>query len=157
MRALAFALALAAPAPALALSCVAPSVPRTFNEADAAAEEYVVVHGRITLDEAELPAQGTTDQNPPKMTRLPAHLEGLSLTREGFAMPFEKALTLEVACYGPWCGSIGNGADVLAFVRREEGRYSLAINPCGGHAFAEPKPAHLDAAERCMTGDCPAR
>lgn len=152
MRIVVFMLAMFAPLPALALSCVAPLVERTFHEAKEAAAEYLIVHGRLTLDQRKLPSDGTTHSNPPKMTMVPATLNGLSLNKSGFHVPFDQNITLEVACFGPWCGSVANGADVLAFVRRDNGHYALGINPCGGHVFAPAKPAQLKQAKQCFTG-----
>ena len=72
MRFLVFLIAMMAPMPALALSCVAPSVERTFHKVNDAKEDYIVVHGRLTLDTDTLPKEGTTSSNPPKMTKVPA-------------------------------------------------------------------------------------
>ncbi|OAN78536.1 hypothetical protein A8B82_09185 [Sulfitobacter sp. EhC04] len=152
MRFVALMLALCAPLPALALSCVAPSVERTFHEVNEAKDEYVVVHGRLTLDQRKLPSDGSTQSNPPKMTLVPATLSGTSLSASGFHTPFDKDIMLEVACFGPWCGSVANGADVLAFVRRDGGQYALGINPCGGHVFTPVQPAQLKQVRQCFTG-----
>lgn len=152
MRFLVFLIAMMAPMPALALSCVAPSVERTFQKVNDAKEDYIVVHGRLTLDTDTLPKEGTTSSNPPKMTKVPATLTGLSLNRSGFEVPFEHHVTLEVACFGPWCGRVENGVDVLAFVRRDGGRYALGINPCGGHVFAPAQAAQLSKVQQCFNG-----
>ena len=152
MRFFVFFLAMLAPVPALALSCIAPSVERTFHEVNDAPESYVAVHGRLTLDTQKMPRDGSTQYQPPKMTKVPATLNGFSLDSAGFHLPFEHDITLEVACFGPWCGSVANGADVLAFVRREGGRYALAINPCGGHVFTPVKSAQLLKVQQCFNG-----
>lgn len=157
MRKLAFLLALLAPGPALALSCLAPTVERSFQQVNDAPETYVAVHGRLTLHKNDMPSDGMIDNSPPQMTMVPARLEGLSMTRAGFEVPFEQDVTLEVACFGPWCGSIENGADVLAFVRRDADEYALNINPCGGHVFTPAKPAQLRQVVQCFNGgDCAA-
>ncbi|MEW9918230.1 hypothetical protein AB2B41_01325 [Marimonas sp. MJW-29] len=150
MRAALLLLALIAPAPALALSCLAPSVERSFARFDAAEEEYVVVHGRLTLDERDLPEGMIAEPPPPAMTHVEAKLRGSSLTREGFKLPFEQAITLEVACLGPWCGSAQNGEDVLAFVRKDADGYAIAVGPCGGSIFGTPKPEMLKAVLACL-------
>lgn len=147
----------AAPLPALALSCLAPDVARSYAQFDAAEETYIVVHGRLTLDETDLPEGMTVDRNPPEMTQVPAHLTGFSLGGEGFTFPFERDLTLEVACIGPWCGGVRNGEDVLAFVRKGADGYAIEVSPCGGAIFGTPKPEMIKQAERCMrTGACKA-
>lgn len=157
MRALVLAAAFLFPVPALALSCLAPSVERSFAQFDAAEESYVVVHGRLTLDEKALPKGMTVDRNPPAMTFVPARLRGQSLTLAGFTLPYDQKLTLEVACIGPWCGAARNGEDVLAFVRKDAEGYALAISPCGGAVFGTPKPEQLKQVEMCLReGNCTA-
>jgi hypothetical protein len=153
MRFLALFVALLMPMQAAALSCMRPSVARTFAEADAATEDYFVVSGRLTFDTRAMPRTTATGPNPPKMTRIPGRLAGKTMSSAGFTVPFDQPLILEVACFGPWCGSIDNGLEVLAFVRRDaDGRHALAINPCGGHVFVNPKPAKLKTALRCARG-----
>ncbi|MFK7835190.1 MAG: hypothetical protein AB8B60_03120 [Sulfitobacter sp.] len=157
MRLIAFLLALLAPVPALALSCITPSVERSYAQFDAAEETYVVVHGRITFDPARLPKRRLQNGNPPRKSQIAGELKGYSLSKDGFVLPFDQAVTLEVFCLGPWCGSARNGEDTLAFVRKDQGGYTLAISPCGGTAFGAPKPALLKQVKGCMTkGNCTA-
>ena len=158
MRALVIVAVLLAPLPAFALSCLPPSVERSYAQADASKDDYVVVHGRLTLDMDRLPRRRSNDQQPPEMTQIKGALIGMSLSQAGFKLPFDHEVTLEVACFGPWCGSAKNGEDVLAFVRKDGARYTLEINPCGGNVFGEPKRKMLKAVERCMRkGGCSAQ
>lgn len=150
IRLIALLLLLVAPRPAFALSCLAPLVTRSFETFAAAEETYVIVHGRVTFEAKRLPKALSMDRNPPQMTRIPARLVGKSMRTNGFKLPFDQAITLEVSCLGPWCGGIQNGADLLAFVRKEEGGYALAIPPCGGSAFDSPKPAQLKRVKQCF-------
>ncbi|MGJ8626223.1 MAG: hypothetical protein ACSHXB_04610 [Sulfitobacter sp.] len=154
MRILIFVLALAAPLPALALSCVRPSVERTYDRAQKSPDAYVVVYGRLTTDGRKMPRADKSSQKAPKMTRIPAMISGQSLSKSGFRTPFDQNITLEVACFGPWCGSVGNSTEVLAFIKRGKNGYTLEIDPCGGNVFASPKPAMLKQAQRCMRGQC---
>jgi len=151
-RFIAFALATLAPLPAAALTCLPHSVEATYQRADKAEEGFVVVQGRLTFDATALPDNGTGNQNPPQMTRLPAQISGMALSEGGFDVPFEQPLTLEVACYGPWCGSAEEG-DVLAFVEQSpQDGYLLESNPCGGNLFTAPKPAMIDQVKTCFAG-----
>lgn len=152
IRHLALILALLAPLPAFALSCMAPSVERSFARADAAEESYVVVHGRLTLHEKALPRGGNGEFQPPELTKIDAILSGKSLTLEGFKVPFDQEITLDVACFGPWCGSVRNGEDVLVFLRKEGARYALDVNPCGGSVFGAPSRKMLKKAKTCLRG-----
>jgi hypothetical protein len=153
IRSLAFAVAICAPMPALALSCLAPDIERSYAQFDAAEEDYVVVHGRLTLDMSKLPKGMTAGERPPRMTKLAGGLQGKSLNASGFAVPFDRPLTLEVTCLSQWCGHVQNGEDVLAFVRKDTDGYTMRISPCGGTAFAAPKPAMLKQVTQCMTDD----
>lgn len=150
MRCIFLLIALIVPLPALALSCMAPSVERSFARFAEAEETYVIVHGRLTLDVKALPKGMSADRDPPKMTRIPAKLVGRSMGRNGFDLPFDQAVTLEVSCLGPWCGSARNGEDVLAFVRKSDNGYALAITPCGGSVFGAPKPSQLRLVKQCF-------
>ena len=145
--------------PALALSCLAPSVERSYAQSDAATEHYLVVEGRLTLNARQLPksGSGTGARNPPPMTIVPSKILGKSMSTAGFVVPFDQDVALEVACFGPWCGTVRNGDQVLAFVRRDGGEYALSITPCGGDAFVNPTPGQLKAVLECHRGgDCTA-
>jgi hypothetical protein len=150
--------ALLVPWPAFALSCLPPSVERSYAQAAAAAEDYVVVHGRLTLDMDMLPRSRLSDQQPPEMTWINGALVGKSLSQSGFKVPFDHKITLEVACLGPWCGSAQNGEDILAFVRKDGADYALEINPCGGNVSGAPKRKMLKTVATCMReGVCSAQ
>lgn len=151
MRILAFLIALLAPVPALALSCLSPSVERSYAQFHAEEDSYVVVHGRLTLDASKLPTGMTADRDPPRMTLIPAKLRGTSLNAKGFVLPFEQEVTLEVRCLGPWCGGVQNGEDVLAFVRKDAKGYAINVGPCGGSVFGMPKATLLKRVQQCMT------
>lgn len=152
MRVLGFLLALLLPVQALALSCHRPSAARTFKEAAASKDTYVVVEGRLTHKMPRKPKSDDGLLNSNGETRAPARLRGTSLSAAGFERPFDQKITLDIVCFGPWCGSAQNGEQVLAFLKREAGSYVLEINPCGGHVFSNPKPAMLKRMERCFAG-----
>ena len=150
MRYLFALLILLLPMQALALSCVRPSVERSYQKVEAAKDTYVIATGRLTFDRALLPKGGKNDS--PKMTRVLARLVGKSMSSSGFNVPFDHPVTLEVACLSAWCGGAEDGGDVLAFLRREKGQYALGLSPCGGLAFANPKPAMLKKVLNCHKG-----
>ncbi|KIN65455.1 hypothetical protein Z945_498 [Sulfitobacter noctilucae] len=158
MRALLFAIALLAPAPAFALSCMAPSVERSFAQFQEAEEVYIVVHGKLNFDPELLPEGMTQDPLPPELTLVSAHLKGASLTTDGFVRSYDQPVTLEVSCAGPWCGNAKTGEDIVAFVRKDEDGYALAIRPCGGAVFGSPEPEMLQQLHTCFVGkECTAR
>lgn len=152
IRLLACLVAICAPLPALALSCAEPSVARGFHAASAAPETYVVVHGRLSFDEGALP-KGMTDPAPPKQTKLPARITGTSLSMAGFIHHFDREITLEVLCFGPWCGGAVDGMGVLAFVEKADGRYTMTIDPCGGFVYPNPSEDQINTIQQCFRGE----
>lgn len=150
MRVVALVLMLVLPMQAAALSCLRPSVARTYKQVEAAAETYIIVTGRLTFDRRKLPKGGNNVA--PRLTQIPAKLVGKSMSAKGFKVPFDHPITLDVSCFGPWCGGAENGGQVLAFLKREQGQYALGLNPCGGHVFANPKSAMLKQVLRCHKG-----
>ena len=155
MRILGTLILMVLPVQAMALSCLRPSVERTFEEVNAAKEGYLVVSGRLTLETRKLPKSHSNNQNAPELARVSGKLTGKSLTLAGFDVPFDKNITLEVLCFGSWCGSAQNGEEVLAFLRREGGGHALEISPCGGKVFSNPKPLMLKKVQRCFQrGSC---
>lgn len=152
MRMLVFLLCALLPVQAAALSCIRPTVERSYAEVAAAKETYVIAEGRLTFDRRKLPRDGNGTKNPPKLTRIQARLVGKSMNASGFKVPFDRPVTLEVACFGPWCGSAENGGQVLAFIKRQKGSYQLEVSPCGGRVFANPRPAMLKKVVQCHKG-----
>lgn len=150
MRVLAFVIGLCAPMPALALSCLAPTIERSYAQFAAAEEAYIVVHGRLTFDISELPQGMTGNTRPPRMTKVTADLQGTSLGKTGFVAPFDQQITLEVTCLSQWCGHAQAVDDTLAFVRKDAEGYALRITPCGGSAFGSPEPEMLERVAQCM-------
>lgn len=148
------ALALLLAGPALALSCMRPDAARTYQQLDAAEERYIAVHGELTFDETKLPETDLQDQgSTPESTPLPARLRGMSLSPEGFTTPFDRPVTLDVRCYGPWCAGVASGTDVLGFVELREGGPVLTLDPCYSVTIPEPDQKMLDQVISCMKGE----
>ncbi len=142
------------PVSASALSCLPHSLEGAYQRVAADEAEYVVVHGRLTFDADLLPEVDMSRQaDTPPRTVVPARLEGKSMTRRGFDIPFEQTVELDVLCYGPWCGSAATGQDVLAFVRRDAETYVLETNPCGGDLFGTPSAEMLEKVQACYAGE----
>lgn len=139
--------------PALALSCLRPDLPRTYQKLDAAEETYVVVHGRLTFDETRLPRPDMTGQaEPPPGARIPARLAGKALSPAGFVTPYDRAVTLDLRCFGPWCPIGESGMDVLVFVERGSTGDVVTLDPCYAHVFVAPNAQMLNQAVTCMRG-----
>lgn len=140
--------------PVMALSCMAPDVAQTFNRLQSAPETYVVVHGTLSFDQSRLPVTNWEDQGAtPQETRMPAQLKGMSLSQDGFTAPFDRVITFNALCFGPWCVSAQSGSDVMAFVEYRKGEFVFALGPCYSAGFFDPDEAMLSDAVACMRGD----
>ncbi|MGJ8545945.1 MAG: hypothetical protein ACSHWZ_10920 [Sulfitobacter sp.] len=136
------------PAQLLALSCVRPSAVRSFQEAQASVDSYVVVKGYLNFNAKDMPTPETINPAP-----VAARLRGSALGAGGFALPFDQQVTLSLACFGPWCATAPARTEVLAFLRRAEAGYVLDLNPCGGNLFAQPSPEMLREVAACGRGE----
>ncbi|WP_297771499.1 hypothetical protein [uncultured Roseovarius sp.] len=138
--------------PTLALSCLPHDVARTYLRASEAEEPYIVVHGRLLFDAERLPETDMQDQRKPPHTLIPARITGQALTRSGFDLDFDREITLDVQCFGPWCAGAVPGIDHLGFLERREDGYVLTLEPCGGMSHPEPTPEMLQRVLRCYQG-----
>lgn len=136
---------------ATALSCMRPDPVMTFKQVAAAPEPYFVLYGRLSFDEAALPA-GVSDNPAPVPAAITATFSGMSLTTEGFVRPYETELNLVPTCAGPWCGSARSGIDAIYFVRADTDPVMVEAAPCGGFIFENPPAAVTDALTLCMQG-----
>jgi hypothetical protein len=142
MRLIAIVLSMLVPAQAMALSCVRPTVERSFAQAQASDDYYAVVRGRLTFDESKIPKTQLNSNDAP----------GSSLSQAGFKTPFDRKITIELRCFGPWCGSAVSGSEYLGFMKNTASGYALSIDPCQSQVFPEPTPQMLDAVTDCLNG-----
>jgi len=159
---LALAAALAAAAgQAQALSCMQPDPVRTFQDAHAAPEPWVVLLGRLVYGTPP-PIPDPMNLKPgqqPRVAAFPATFSGMGLSASGFDRPYSGTIMMQPVCYGPWCGGYPGQADVLIFARvQADGSYLLEIDPCGQSVFGPPSTAVVAALTACMAGrDCVAQ
>lgn len=150
IRAAALALCLAQPA--WSLSCLPYGVTDAFLAAAKAQTDYVLVRGTLRYDPADWPSgKGSYNENAPAFSALPGRITGVSIGKQGRRVVFERDVTLEVQCFGPWCPGPSSG-DVLAFVRREGTRHAIATDPCGGFLFGRPTERQMRAVLDCLDG-----
>lgn len=149
-RALAFVAALAAPAPGLALSCEPWTEIQAFRWAAQAEGSYVVAVGRFAFDAGLMPLG---EEDAPDETLVPARFSGHSLTRAGFTSPLEARVTLRVRCAVAWCGHIEPAAPYMAFIKRQTGRYVLAVDLCPAAFIANPTREMKSAVTACLRGE----
>ncbi|MEL7012582.1 MAG: hypothetical protein AAFO72_04805 [Pseudomonadota bacterium] len=139
--------------PALALSCLPSDVAYSFSQADAAGEDYIVVHGTLEFDPPDA-AGSDALQTAPDTTRLRARLNGKALDRSGFETTFSQDVTLDLICVASWCGYAESGKSYLAFLKRDGSDYVLTIDPCYAWLFPSPNEAQLQQVVSCMRGNC---
>ena len=147
------ALIACAPMAATALSCRPHSVEAAFLEAKASDSKFVVVRGKLDFDVRKLPKVDYRNQQAtPDLTLIKAKLTGMSLSSAGFNTPYSKPVTLAVSCFGPWCTSVPQGTEVLAFVELGANGNVVSTNPCGGFLFGTPTPRMIRAVTGCFSG-----
>lgn len=134
--------------PALALSCLQPSVARSFEEARAAEEVYAVVLGRFEFGRTDLPAAGAEG------VKIPATFDGRVLGPDGFVTEARRPVLLDVTCAMSWCGQIEPGTETLAFIEIGEDGLKVHVTACPRWVFQNPLPEQLGVARSCMTGGC---
>lgn len=140
-------------APVHALSCMPYSPVQAFLDAQASPDRYIIVHGRIELNPADLPEGGIRNLEKLQPDNfLPASVTGFSLTGSGYNARFVRQIRVNAQCYASWCASLRPGMEYLVFLKKENG-YLLEINPCGGMAFAEPDAVMLNKIHECLLGE----
>ncbi len=146
------ALALALlPAPALALSCMPYFVENAYHDAETSPDAYVIVYGRLSFDPANLPhVDWEHQEDTPPDTGFAGHMTGSMLTPEGFSMPFDQEIRINIQCFGPWCGRLVPDIAHLVFLKQTESGFLLETDPCGGFAFPEPSSDMLRSVVSCF-------
>lgn len=133
---------------AQALSCLPPDVARTFTWASKADERFVVLLGRFTHDADPLvPGSGSEKTT----LEVAGTFNGQYLGADGFTNAPTLDVQLNMNCLGPWCGTLGNDEELLAFIKVTEAGYILDLDLCYSTTFA-PSPENAARAEACMNG-----
>jgi hypothetical protein len=135
----------------LALSCLRPDPVETFQRLAAAEERYFVLYGTLDFDERLLPEPDLTNQDP-SPEPIPGHFTGKGLSRQGFTTDYIANVTLQIQCFGPWCGGAASGVPAVWFVPFSDPPATLQADPCGSMTFYEPSDAAVEMLESCMAG-----
>ncbi|MEO1537867.1 MAG: hypothetical protein AAFR73_09060 [Pseudomonadota bacterium] len=129
MRLIVFCLALLAATPALGLSCMRPDAVRMFEQARDADAAYYIVKGELSF--LETPKTPPRNAKTPALTR--ARVTGEALSNSGFNASFDRDVTVEASCIGPWCGSPeGLSGPLIMALRIDATDVILEISACGG-------------------------
>ena len=136
---------------ASALSCMRPDLATTFLQMNEVPEDVYVLRGSLEFDESLLP-QGVVNE-PREPEPIPAMFKGKGLTLDGFTYRFERPVTVQPVCYGPWCGSAVSGEEMITFGKVVAGAVIVEVNPCGTTTFYEPTQTMVDSVVGCIRGD----
>ena len=111
---------------AAALSCMPPDLATTFNRMNEVPEDVYVLRGTFA---------------------------GEALTREGFVSRFVSPVIVQSVCYGPWCGGVGSGEDLITFAKIIDGAVVVEVDPCGSTVFYNPTPKMESDLISCIRGE----
>ena len=140
------------PVSAAALSCMPHSVEAAFGQAQAAQEQFVVVQGRLEIDQKQTVKKRKKYDPKPATVVIDAQLTGQALSQSGFSVPYAKPVRVVLECFGPWCGKVQSGGQVLAFVETSGRSRVISVNPCGGFLFHNPTKKMLSKIKQCFAG-----
>ncbi|WP_281826448.1 hypothetical protein [Jannaschia rubra] len=136
-----------------ALSCLRPSVQRSFATASESDAQYVLAVGRIRLLPGEKVPSTGSDPNARQGYSVKARFDGKLAAADGFTEDAAFPLTVQVECAGAWCGGVPLDR-VLAFIERRGEENVLVESPCPAFALSA-RPETIAAAEACLSGgDC---
>lgn len=144
------------PKHALALSCLPWDVADSYILAQKSEKPYLVVRGRLTFDEEQLPQHmGAPKKRSTQEIVVQGQLVGFALSRNGFDTAFANRVDLAVRCFGPWCPNATSGTEYLAFITGNTHRFVLHLDPCAPMGFKEPTNAQIDTVITCLrSGRC---
>lgn len=152
-------------APLFALSCMPMDVASNFHVADEAEDSYVIVRGRVTVEEQPWEL-GHEDKGQYRFEykSYVARIEGLAAGRRGFNAPFSEEIEFRQACR-LWpdlnvCEDMGMRAaeqdaeDMIYFLRKTDDGYDFTTGDCPGGVHPATR-SNLRQVRACMSGgDC---
>ena len=134
-----------------ALSCMRPDVATTFNRMHEVPEDVYVLRGVLEFDESLLPEGVVNEERFPDP--IAGTFKGKGLTLDGFTARFESDVTVQSVCFGPWCGSLASGIEVITFANVIGDDIIIEANPCGSNVFPSPTQEMADALQSCIRGE----
>jgi len=149
-------------APLFALSCMPLDVASNYRFADRADDSYVIVRGRVTVEEQpwELGQEGSGDY-PFQYKSYVAQFEGQAAGRRGFHAPFQQEIEFRQACR-LWpdinvCEDIGiqearqDDEDMIYFLRKTDDGYDFTTSDCPWGMFPATR-SNVRQVQACMSG-----
>jgi len=138
--------------PAFSLSCMRPTIEGSFLDHAEAAEQYILVSGRLTNKRNVVRGpkiQGGTGTRSENFT---ATFVGEQATRAGFDRPLKTTVAVSTTCAGPWCGAINIDMPMITFLEVTPYGHRLTEGPCGGNIFYNPSKDEEKHVLRCLRG-----
>lgn len=115
--------------PVQALSCLAPDAVRLYERARDSEAFYTVVRGRIAGEVVQPRPDPQGQVEPGTVLTSTVRVVGVALDADGFDVPFDQPVDVNVTCAGPWCGGASDGEAILALRHTEKG-LQLEAGPC---------------------------
>ncbi len=152
MRWLACVLALVA-SEAAALSCIRPTIADSFARAEEVPEDIYLLKGTLTFDERLLPETDMLNDGW-KPSPIAAQFRGFALNSVGFTTRYDRTVSLQPLCVGPWCGGAVSGEVAIMFAKVVGPDLVIEAPACGGGIFYNVTPQMEQQAIDCINGDC---
>ena len=152
MRSVACLIALLVSGQVQALSCMRPDAVASYINAAEAADVYYVILGEVTLDRPApaRPDTGTYNEAPNNAVR--GEITGKSLGPNGFQTSVNLGVKVHSLCAGPWCGPFPPRGPALMFVKNDQPRPVLEMDPCSTQYFGNPTPEMIEKVQTCHRG-----
>lgn len=139
---------------ASALSCMQADIASSYLGAVASDERYAILVGQITYNRGNYSKEELEEG-----VDIPAQFVGRQLGRNSYSTPLTQDMTVNVGCFGPWCGYVNDSPNMISFVQiRDDGSYHLVGSPCPGSQYPADDPEIWRTLQMCLNGrECEAR
>jgi len=129
-----------------------PDPVRAFKRAAQADVTYYILYGTLDFDASKQPKAVVEERR--NFDPIPAVFRGHGLSKTGFDLPFESAISLQPLCAGVWCGQTDPYTPALIFAQVYPDGILVDVGPCDEQVFLNPTPETLDAMTQCISEGC---
>lgn len=145
---------------ALALSCLPPSLERSFEQWRDSPDTYYLVSGTLTPAAPLPPVPKFGDLNGGIVDT--SNLRGVYRVQGEViyaqqSIPIDHYIWVRVSCAGPWCGNFPSAgtAGVIALKQLPDQTLELSTGPCPGDVFPQNGGQTKARLQQCLTSGCP--
>ena len=135
-----------------ALSCMRPSIERSYIAHSEAKAQFILVSCRLTQKRNVVRGPKIENGLDQRSENFTATFVGYQATRSGFDRPIETTVAVSVECGGPWCGSVQTDALMITFLERTPYGHELTVGPCAGNVFYNPSKTQTARVLQCLRG-----